>query len=144
MNTNTDCLFCRLSRGELPTYRVYEDDNFIVMLTIHPGNPGHVLVVTKEHVASFYDVEDALYTPLMLLVKRMARASKAVFQPLQVVMETSGIDNRHVHVHVLPVYSLYDRVPREVQEQQEAYTPAEEDLVKVAQGLAGYLATHPL
>lgn len=143
MNTNTDCLFCRLSRGELPTYRVYEDDNFIVMLTIHPGNLGHVLVVTKEHIASFYDVEDALYTPLMLLVKRMALAIKAVFQPLQVVMETSGIDNRHVHVHVLPVYSLYDRVPREVQEQQEAYTPAEEDLVKVAQGLAGYLATHP-
>lgn len=90
MNTNTDCLFYRLSRGE-----------------------------------------------------RMALAIKAVFQPLQVVMETSGIGNRHVHVHVLPVYSLYDRVPREVQEQQEAYTPAEEDLVKVAQGLAGYLATHP-
>ncbi len=143
MNTNNDCLFCHLIRGELPTYRVYEDDNFIVMLTIHPGNPGHVLVVTKEHIASFYDVEDTLYTLLMLLVKRMALAINAMFQPLQVVMETAGIGNRHVHVHVLPVYSLYDRVPQEVQEQQETHSPAEEDLVEVAQHFAGYLATHP-
>jgi len=58
VNTNTDCLFRRLIRGDVPTYRVYEDDNFIVMLTIHPGNPGHVLVITREHIASFYDIED--------------------------------------------------------------------------------------
>ncbi len=45
--------------------------------------------------------------PMMLLVKRMALAIKAVFTPLQVVMATSGVGNRHVHVHVLPVYGLY-------------------------------------
>src|SRR5437764_10586903 len=111
---DTDCLFCSLVQGDLPSHRVYEDENFIVLLTIHPVNPGHVMVVTKEHIESFYDVEDALYTQLMLLVKRMARVVKQVMKPLQVVMETSGIENRHVHVHVIPVHGLYDRVPQAV------------------------------
>jgi histidine triad (HIT) family protein len=67
--TSADCLFCRLIRGELPSHRVYEDGAFVVMLTIHPINPGHLLVVPKAHIAGFYAVEDALYTSMMLLVK---------------------------------------------------------------------------
>ncbi len=140
---DADCLFCRLVRGDLPSYRVYEDDNFVVLLTIHPVNPGHAMVVPKEHIGSFYEVEDALYTPMMLLVKRMARAIKGVFAPLQVVMETSGVGNRHVHVHVLPVYGLYDRVPREVLEKEEAHTPPADELATVAGDLAAYLGSHP-
>ncbi len=140
MSINSDCLFCRLVQDDLPTYRVYEDDDFIVMLDIHPINSGHVLVVPKVHVDSFYDVEDALYTPMMLLVKRIALIIKAVFMPQQVVMETSGVGNRHVHMHVLPVYSLYDVVPQEVLERREEHSPRAEELMKVAQELAGYLA----
>jgi histidine triad (HIT) family protein len=120
-------------------YRVYEDHDFVVMLAIHPTNPGHLLVVPKMHINSFYDVEDALYTPMMLLLKRMALAIKAVFAPLQVVMATSGVGNRHVHVHVMPVHGLYDVVPKEVIERQEAHTPPAEELAKVARDLAAYL-----
>ncbi len=134
------CLFCRLVRGDLPSYRVYEDDSFVVLLTVHPINPGHVLVVLKAHVGSFYEVEDDLYVPLMLLVKRMAQAINAVFAPRQVVMETSGVSNRHVHVHVLPVYGLYDRVPRDVIERLEAHSAPDEELREVARRLADYIA----
>ena len=126
----------------MPMYRVFEDHDFIVMLTIHPINPGHLLVVPKAHTDSFYDVEDALYVSMMLLVKRMALAIKAVFAPLQVVMATSGVGNRHVHVHVMPVHGLYDVVPKEVMERQEAHTPPAEELAEVARDLADYLTTH--
>ena len=136
---DTECLFCSLVRGDLPSHRVYEDENFIVMLTIHPVNPGHVMVVTKEHIESFYDVEDALYTQLMLLVKRMARVVKQVMKPLQVVMETSGIGNRHVHVHVIPVHGLYDRVPKEIME-RIGTTPTDDELAAVARHLATHIA----
>lgn len=136
---DTSCLICRLIQGELPMYLVYEDPSFVVMLDVHPVNPGHLLVAPKMHVENFYDVEDALYIPMMLLVKRMSRAIKAVFAPLQVVMATSGVGNRHVHVHVMPVYGLYDVVPKEVIERQEAYTPPNEELVKVAREFAAYL-----
>ena len=138
---NIDCLFCRLIRGDLPSYRVYEDDGFVVLLTIHPINPGHAMVVPRAHVDSFYQLEDRLYVPMMLLVKRLARAIKVAFAPLQVVMETSGVGNRHVHVHVLPVYGLYDRVPQEVLERQEAYSPPAEELAKVAQTLTNYMGS---
>ncbi len=141
---NSDCLFCRLVQGDLPSHKVYEDHDFVVLLTIHPVNPGHAMVVPKRHIGSFYDVEDALYTPMMLLVKRMALAIKDVFAPLQVVMETSGVGNRHAHVHVLPVYGLYDLVPQEVLEREEAHTPPADELATVVRDLATYLAAHPL
>jgi len=100
---DTDCLFCKLVRGDLPSHRIYED---------------------------------TLYTPLMLLVKRMALVVKRVIAPLQVVMETSGITHHHVHVHVLPVHSLYDRTPQDVMERLlEQPAPAEE-LAAVARDLA--------
>jgi histidine triad (HIT) family protein len=137
---STDCLFCRLLRGDLPSYRVYEDDLFTVLLTIYPINPGHLMVVTNQHIESFYEVEDDLYGALMLLVKRLALVIKTVFTPLQVVMETSGVTNRHVHIHVLPVYGLYDRVPREVLEQQLAQPAPDEDLTRVLRELRQSLA----
>lgn len=91
------------------------------------------------HIGSFYEVEDTLYIPMMLLVKRMALAIKAVFAPLQVVMATSGVGTLHVHVHVLPVYGLYDVVPRAEIERQEAHTPPAEELTRVARDLGDAL-----
>ena len=136
---DTDCLFCSLVRGDLPSHRVYEDDKFIVLLTIHRVNPGHVMVVTKEHIESFCDMEDALYTQLMLLVKRMALVIRQVMKPRQVVMETSGIGNRHVHVHIIPVRGLYDRMPKEIIEKLVTY-PTDDELAAVARDLATYIA----
>ena len=141
--TSADCLFCRLIRGDQPSHRVYEDGAFVVMLTIHPINPGHLLVVPKAHIVTFYAVEDALYTSMMLLVKRMALAIDAVFVPLQVVMYTSGVGNRHVHIHVLPVYGPYDIVPREVLDLQEAQAPSAQELATVAGDLTAYIDSHP-
>jgi diadenosine tetraphosphate (Ap4A) HIT family hydrolase len=97
------------------------------------------MVVTNAHIPSFYDVEDTLYTSMMLLVKRMALAVKAVYNPLQVVMETSGAGNRHVHIHVLPVYSLYDLVPRDVQERQRARPATDAELTLILHDLRRYL-----
>jgi histidine triad (HIT) family protein len=139
----TDCLFCRLLRGDPPSYRIYDDDLFTVLLTIFPINPGHLMVVTNQHIESFYDIEDDLYTALMLLVKRMALVIKSAFTPLQVVMETSGITNRHVHIHVLPVYGLYDRVPRETLEQRSAHPAEEADLTRVLRQLRQSLTIQP-
>ena len=138
--TYSDCLFCRLVAGELPRHQVYEDDDFLVLLTIEPVNPGHLMVVPKAHIGSFYDVDDALYTPLMLLVKRMAQAVKEAMRPLQVVMETSGIGNRHVHIHVIPVHDMYDVIPKEVIERLEANRPSDEELSAVARTLTGYIS----
>ncbi len=138
-----ECLFCRLIQGELPSHQPYDDARVAVIVPLQPVNPGHVMVVTKEHIESFYDADDVAYTHLMLIVKRVALAIKAVYTPVQVVMETSGIGNRHVHVHVIPVHGFYDLVPKEVMNQQDAQPPASADqLATVAQQLRLYMATY--
>src|SRR5204863_7658486 len=109
------------------------------LLACRRMSPGHVMVVPKEHIESFCDMEDAVYTQLMLLVKRMARVVKQVMRSLQGVMETSGIGNRHVHVHVIPVHGLYDRVPQEIMEKPVTH-PTDDDLAAVASDLAAYIA----
>ncbi len=130
------CLFCRLIHGELPSHRVCDDAYVVVLLPRQPVNPGHVMVVTRQHVDSFYDADEPTYTHLMQVVKRIAVAIKVAFTPVQVVMETSGIGNRHVHVHVIPVHGLYDLIPKEIMDQQEAQPPAsDEQLATVAQRL---------
>ena len=140
---HSDCLFCRLIQGGLSSHQAYKDAVVAVILPRQPVNPGHAMVVTKIHMENFYDADDDLYTHLMLVVKRTALAIKAVFAPLQVVSETSGIGNRHVHVHVIPVHGFYDLVPKEVMEKQDAQPPAsDEQLASVAQDLRRYLTTH--
>jgi histidine triad (HIT) family protein len=135
------CLFCRLTSGELPSHQAYADDQVVVILSRQPVNQGHAMVVTRQHVESFYDAEDELYIHLMLIVKRTALAIKAVYTPLQVVMETSGIGNRHIHVHLIPVHGPYDLVPREVMAREEARPPVpDEQLARVAGDLARSLA----
>jgi len=133
---DTDCLLFKRVRGDRPSHRIYEDADFVVLLTMYLVNPRHVMVVTKEHITHVYDVEDALYTPLMVLVKRMARVVKRVIAPLQVVMEPSGITNHHVHVHVLPVHSLYDRTPQDVMERLLAQPVPAAERVAMACDLA--------
>jgi histidine triad (HIT) family protein len=136
-----DCLFCAIVHGELPSYQVYEDDMHIVLLDAHPVNPGHVLVVSRAHVESFYDLDEEPYTRLMLLIRHMARVIHAAFAPAQEVMETSGVGNRHVHVHVLPVYGLYDRVPQDVMEHMTAH-PSAEELKQALRRLRAYMDAH--
>jgi histidine triad (HIT) family protein len=143
MTDHADCLFCRLVRGELPRHQVYENDDFLVLLTIAPVNPGYVMVVPKAHIANFYEVDDALYVPLMLLVKRMAQVIKGALQPLQVVLETSGIDNRHVHVHVIPVNGPYDVIAEETTARLETNRPSADDLAAIQQLLTAHMASRP-
>lgn len=137
-----NCLFCQLVQGELPSHQAFADPHVSVILPRKPVHPGHVMVVTNEHIESFFQADDELYTHMMLISKRMAQAINAVFTPLQVVMETSGIGNRHVHVHVIPVYGLYDLIPQEVMQQQEAQPAAPDDaLAHVADTLRRSLAS---
>lgn len=124
------CLFCDLVNATKPSYKVYEDTEFIVMLDIHPINPGHLLVVTKEHVESYYDLDDNKYSRLMLLVKNMSLLVKQKLSPLKVVITTSGIGNKHVHIHVVPVHTMYDIIPKDVLEKLET-NPTEKELQNI-------------
>lgn len=134
----TDCLFCQISKGELPAHKIYEDDYVFAFLDKHPIHPGHILVIPKQHEPDFYKLDDALYLPLMLAVKKLAGVLHGYAQPKKVGLIVAGWDVPHTHVHIVPMHDYHDITSKSMLEGKRA-DPSDEVLGKVAEGLRGRL-----
>lgn len=95
-----DCVFCKLIKGELPSYKVYENRDYFGFLDINSLNPGHTLVIPKKHVRWVWDVED--FGGYLETVKKVALGIKKAMETDWVMMEVVGIDITHAHIHVVP------------------------------------------
>lgn len=95
-----DCIFCKIAKGELPSYKIHEDDNFIAFLDIRPLNPGHTLVIPKKHYRWVWEVENigAYYE----VVGKVANAIKKAFSIDYVVSLVFGEEVPHAHVWLVP------------------------------------------
>lgn len=105
-----NCIFCKISSGELPSYKVFEDGKYLAFLSIMPINPGHTLVIPKKHTDYFYDLESADLGDLMIATKPVADVLKRAMNPktgrVGVMVAGSGVP--HVHVHLVPMHSEGD------------------------------------
>lgn len=104
----TDCVFCKIIEGEIPSHRVYEDENVVAFLDANPVSKGHTLVVPKEHVETIDEASDMEYMWNALV--KVSNAVKDAFQPegLNVTQnngELAGQEVMHLHFHVTPVYT---------------------------------------
>ena len=108
-----DSIFTKIIRGEIPSHKIYEDDNNLAFLDIHPKTPGHVLVVPKKQIEFIWDMEDEDYQVLMAAVKKVGRRIREVMGKPYVGGMIIGIDVPHVHVHVFPFADMaeYNRRP---------------------------------
>lgn len=102
-----DCLFCKLSRGEIPSARVFENDQLIAFLDINPVNKGHVLIVPREHADTLFDVRPELGSVLLEAMQRVGRAvMKATnaegLNVMQNNFAAAGQQVGHVHWHLIP------------------------------------------
>ena len=102
-----DCLFCKIAAGEIPSTKVYEDEQALAFRDIAPQAPVHVLVIPKKHVSGWYDAkdeDDALLAHLMRVAANVARMEGVVDSGFRVV-SNCGADAqqtvRHLHLHVL-------------------------------------------
>lgn len=105
----SDCIFCKLANGEIPSHTVYEDDHFRVILDLGPASPGHMLILPKEHYADVYELPEELAAEAMKLAKRLAEAVKGSLNPdgLNIIQnngEAAGQTVMHYHLHVVPRY----------------------------------------
>jgi len=103
----SDCIFCKIVAGELPSFKVYEDAETLAFLDIRPVNPGHTLVVPKNHSVNIFDVPEKDWTAVTTVVHRLARGiEKAVAADgININMnnrEHAGQIVDHVHVHIIP------------------------------------------
>ncbi len=98
-----DCVFCKIINGEIPDYRVWEDDLFIAFLNINPVTPGHLLVIPRPHVDSVFDLQDELYCGLFDAGKKLAGPLKQATDCIRVGLSVVGLDVPHVHLHIMPM-----------------------------------------
>jgi histidine triad (HIT) family protein len=98
-----DCIFCKIVRKELPSYLVFEDENFIAFLDIRPLNPGHTLVSPKKHHRWVWDVPEA--GGYFETVRMIAKALQKEMNTEWIVADIGGMGVAHAHVHVVPRFA---------------------------------------
>jgi histidine triad (HIT) family protein len=107
----SDCIFCKIVRGEIPSHKIYEDEEFIAFLDIHPVQRGHVLIIPKEHVDYVFDMNEELYHKMFELAKDLSRKLKHVTNAVKIGIVIEGLAVRHVHLHLIPVNHVNDIDP---------------------------------
>lgn len=107
---DSNCIFCKISGGEIPSKTIYEDDEFRVILDISPATRGHALIIPKEHYANLYEMPEDVAGRVMILAKKMAGHMTELlqcdgFNIVQNNGEAAGQTVFHFHMHLIPRYA---------------------------------------
>ncbi|MDP9801689.1 diadenosine tetraphosphate (Ap4A) HIT family hydrolase [Arcanobacterium wilhelmae] len=95
-------IFTKIIRGEIPGQFVWKDAVCVVMATIEPVRPGHVMVIPREEVAKYTDLAPAVFAHLMNVAQIVGRAQEEAFGVERTIVQILGFDVPHTHVHVIP------------------------------------------
>lgn len=95
-------IFTKIIQGEIPCYKIYEDDKTFAFLDIHPESKGHVLVIPKNEVDKIYELSDEDYQALMATVKKLSQHMEKVLGA-RILWKVVGTDVPHAHVHLMPL-----------------------------------------
>lgn len=126
-------LFTRIIQGEIPAYKIAEDDNYFSFLDISPLARGHALVVPKQETDYIFDMDPEALSGLMLFAQRVARAIEQMVPCKRIGIAVIGLEVPHAHVHLVPLESVQDinfSKPR-VHLSQEEFAELSEAISKV-------------
>ena len=101
-------IFSRIVTGEIPSYKIHEDDRYYAFLDINPLAKGHTLVIPKIEEDYLFDLEDDLLGGMMVFAKKVARAIDRTMDCKRVGVAVLGLEVPHAHIHLIPINSLYD------------------------------------
>jgi len=101
-------IFTKIIKGEIPSYKVAENDDFIAFLDVNPNAIGHTLVVPKEEVNKLFDLDETTYTGLMDFSRKVAIALEKAVPCNRIGMSVIGLEVPHVHVHLIPLNTMED------------------------------------
>lgn len=138
----SDCIFCKIINGELPSAKVYEDENVLAFLDISQVTKGHTLVVPKVHQPNVYELTPEAAKHVFSAVPKIARAIKAAYNPIGLNLlnnngEFAGQSVFHFHVHIIPRYGENDGFGAVWKTHTSEYT--QEDLQNIAQTISKQL-----
>ncbi|MFK5879610.1 MAG: HIT family protein [Flavobacteriaceae bacterium] len=101
-------IFTKIISGEIPSYKVAENDDFFAFLDINPNAKGHTLVVPKKEVNRLFDLDEETYSKLMGFSRKIAIALEKVVPCDRIGMSVIGLEVPHVHVHLIPLNAMED------------------------------------
>jgi histidine triad (HIT) family protein len=101
-------IFTRIIKGEIPCYKIAEDDQFLAFLDINPLAKGHTLVIPKQEIDYLFDLDDNLLAGMSIFAKKVAHAIGSVMDCKRVGVAVLGLEVPHAHIHLIPINSLYD------------------------------------
>jgi histidine triad (HIT) family protein len=101
-------IFSKIVNGDIPSYKVAEDDNFFAFLDINPVAKGHVLVIPKKEIDYLFDIQDKLYQDYFLFAKKVAVGLKKAIPCEKVGLAVIGLEILHAHIHLIPLNTMDD------------------------------------
>ena len=101
-------IFTRIVNGEIPCYKVAEDENYFAFLDISPLTEGHTLVIPKQETDYIFDLDDEKLAGMMLFAKRIAERQKRNLDCTRVAVVVLGLEVPHAHIHLIPIKSEND------------------------------------
>ena len=108
-----NCIFCKIGSGDIPSYKVYEDEDFKVFLDLSPTSYGHALIIPKEHYKNLFELDDTIASKALVLAKKVGAAMMNTLHcdglnVLQNNGEAAGQTMFHFHIHLIPRYKEDD------------------------------------
>lgn len=101
-------IFTKIVNGEIPCYKIAEDDNFLAFLDVNPNAKGHTLCIPKQEINKFFEMEEELYVGLMTFSRKIAIALEKTVACKRIGVAVVGLEVPHVHVHLIPLQDMDD------------------------------------
>ena len=96
-------VFTKIIQGEIPSHKILEDERFLAFLEIKPINAGHTLVIPKQEIDYFFDLDDAALAGLMSFAKKVSQAIRRAIPCKRIGVMVAGLEVQHAHIHLIPI-----------------------------------------
>jgi histidine triad (HIT) family protein len=132
------CIFCSIINNEVPSYKIWEDQNFCAFLDINPVNTGHTLLIPKAHIEYIFDMDEFLYSKIFQVARFLSKPINDAMESKRIGVAIEGFGVPHVHIHLVPINKLSDLDPH------KAKAATSEELFDVAEKIKGRLKSFDL